>query len=340
MLSVVTTSRNDDHGISLVQRTQRHIDCLYEQANHYKTPVEYIMVEWNPPEDRGPIIDAVLFHQETPYWHPRIITVPPDVHYTFKHSGKMPIYQMIAKNVGIRRAQGDFILATNIDILLSDEMFLFITGGLLNPGTSYRTDRIDVRPDLPTGPRHQMLEYCRNNIIRRNGRATVTDYTRSRLHQAWHRGYHAAKHYGARYLMKVPKVHTMACGDFTLLHRSDWFGLRGYPEMEMFSIHIDTLLLLQAYYSGLRETMVPFPIYHIEHQLGTSLVPGGDVIMYQALTEMGIPYLPLLIIPEAASDMRMEYKNTRYRRIGDYWTYKDNQEDWGLATHQFAEVCG
>jgi hypothetical protein len=323
-----------------VERTQRHIDCLYEQANVYESPVEYILVEWNPPTDKPPITDAVEFHNETPYWKPRIITVPAELHNKYRYSGKLPIYQMIAKNVGIRRARGDFILATNIDILMSDEMFLFATGPLLNKGTSYRVDRIDAGPNVPDGKRAAMLEYCRDNILRRNGRATTTDYTTNKLHQFCHRGYHASKHYAARWLMKVPKVHTMACGDFTLLHRSDWFGLRGYPEIEIFSIHIDSLLLLQAHYSGIRESVVPFPVYHIEHQIGTSLVPGGDTIMYKNLTAQGIPYLPLLIIPEAASDMREEYKNTRYRKVDGYWVYRDNREDWGLATHQLAEVSG
>lgn len=48
MLTIVTTSRNDDHGQNLAGRTQRHIDNLYEQANAFREPIEYILVEWNP----------------------------------------------------------------------------------------------------------------------------------------------------------------------------------------------------------------------------------------------------------------------------------------------------
>jgi len=36
---------------------------------------------------------------------------------------------MIAKNVGIRRARGRFVLSTNIDILLSNELVDYIAAG-------------------------------------------------------------------------------------------------------------------------------------------------------------------------------------------------------------------
>jgi len=35
------------------------------------------------------------------------------------------LYQMIAKNAGIRRARGEYVLATNIDILFSSELACF-----------------------------------------------------------------------------------------------------------------------------------------------------------------------------------------------------------------------
>lgn len=336
-LSVVVTSRNDNHGADLNSRTQRHIDCLYSQASRFHQPVEYIFVEWNPPDCSPPVWHSLNFHPSTEYWHPRIITVPPEIHNTLRYSDRLAIFQMIAKNVGIRRSTGEYVLCTNIDILLSDEMFQFVTGPLLHSGYSYRTTRVDVGTDVPTSP-PEMMDYCRNNILRYCYPSAVADYTVPGYVRKFSRVYHWSKHHAALKLWGVPDVHTMACGDFALLHRDDWAGLRGYPEMQVFSIHIDSLLLLQAYYSGIKEFRIPFPVYHIEHAIGTSLVPGGDAIMYKNLTEKGVPYLPLTIIPEAAGDMRDARENGMFRKYGDYWAYHENGPDWGMATEKFREV--
>ena len=77
------------------------------------------------------------------------IEVPPELHARQKHADILPLYQMIAKNVGIRRARGSFILATNIDILFSDEFFQWLREGALRPGKMYRLDRYDVASDVP-----------------------------------------------------------------------------------------------------------------------------------------------------------------------------------------------
>src|SRR6185503_19507238 len=37
-------------------------------------------------------------------------------------------------------------------------------------------------------------------------------------------------------------VHQNACGDFQLMAREHWFALRGYPELEVFSMSLDGLL--------------------------------------------------------------------------------------------------
>jgi hypothetical protein len=241
---------------------------------------------------------------------------------------------MIAKNVGIRRASGEYILCTNIDILLSDEMFQFVTGPLLQSGYSYRTTRVDVGPDVPED---SPLDYCQGHILRYCYPSAVADYTVPGYVRKCSRVWHWGKHQAALKLLGVPNVHTMACGDFTMMHHDDWSKLRGYPEMQVFSIHIDSLLLLQAFYSGVREFRVPFPIYHIEHAIGTSLVPGGEAIMYKNLTDRGVPYLPLTIIPQASREMARG-KEGMFRNIGGYWSYHENGADWGMATEKFREV--
>ncbi|HEX5272712.1 MAG TPA: hypothetical protein VFW33_19580, partial [Gemmataceae bacterium] len=97
----------------------------------------------------------------------RIIEVPPAIHGRFPNAEALPLFQMIAKNVGIRRARGRFVLATNIDILFSDELMHFLKGGGLRPGKMYRIDRTDVDAGVPVdAPVEQQLAYCRGRQIR------------------------------------------------------------------------------------------------------------------------------------------------------------------------------
>ena len=79
----------------------------------------------------------------------RTITVPASAHARIPASDKMPFFQTFAKNVGIRRAASDNILATNIDILLTDDLFLGSTEPL-NERTIYRADRWDIPFDPAT----------------------------------------------------------------------------------------------------------------------------------------------------------------------------------------------
>ena len=342
MLTIVTTSRNDDHGHNLTGRTQRHIDNLAEQADTFSIPIEYILVEWNPPDDHPPITDAVDMHPETPFWHPRVITVPPDLHYTFQNSGKIPLYQMIAKNVGIRRATGEFILCTNIDIIIPDDLFAFITSPLLSPSAIYRTDRIDVGPDVPAAGKDAIQEYCRSHILRRNTPTSIDDYSLTPFWRYLHRARNAFKHRVGWYIYQIPKCYTLASGDFQLLHRDEWMNLRGYPEMPVFSIHIDSLFQIQAHYSGMREVILPYPTYHIEHAIGTSLVPGGESTMYKNLVKNGVPFIPYVYFLDANAEMKTgPYRNGKYSKDGDYWHWKDNTPDgWGLAGYNLPEVRG
>jgi hypothetical protein len=74
--------------------------------------------------------------------------------------------QFVAKNVGIRRAAGRFVLATNIDILLSAEL----AAALVEPfarGCLYRVDRYDV--EFPFRDVHDVdeaLAFCADHPLR------------------------------------------------------------------------------------------------------------------------------------------------------------------------------
>ena len=105
-LSIVATSRNDDHGGDTLKRMRIFVNGLLVQTRKSNLDIELIIVEWNPPLDR-PLLKEVL-----PAPSPgdkliiRYVVVPLEIHSQYKQQDAIPLFQMIAKNVGIRREIG------------------------------------------------------------------------------------------------------------------------------------------------------------------------------------------------------------------------------------------
>src|SRR5205085_11863184 len=175
-LSIVATSRNDDHGGNLLHRMQLFVNGLLEQCRRHQLDAELILVDWNPPPDKPKLKEVLSYQVQNGRCDVRIIEVPSEIHSRFKYSNRLPLFQMIAKNVGIRRARAPFVLATNIDILFSDEIMRFLSSRQLSRRRMYRVDRYDVQPNVPADrPIEQQLEFCQNSIIRISRRPTSAD---------------------------------------------------------------------------------------------------------------------------------------------------------------------
>ena len=58
-LSIVATSRNDDHGGNLLGRMQTFVDGFAEQCRRHDLAAELVLVEWNPLPDRPPLAEAL-----------------------------------------------------------------------------------------------------------------------------------------------------------------------------------------------------------------------------------------------------------------------------------------
>jgi hypothetical protein len=368
VLSVVAASRNDGHGGHLTERMQWFIDGLAYHAESLHTDIELVMVEWNPPADAASLSEILRWPPAGSRLTARVVVVSPEEHRELDPAGRLPFYQMIAKNAGIRRATGEYVLATNIDILLSTELFGRIVTGL-EPATLYRADRhdIDFPYDRPmTVP--EALGHCAREPIRMMradgvyypGRGRVmpnyrgtADYlmvqlrqrsrsllgrdgglrpTRSepapatilgRVRQVAALG--ADKARGALDHRQLPKLHTNACGDFTLLARDDWSRLRGYPEWPMFSWNLDSVLLYQAAAAGVREVDLPpsMPVFHMEHEKGSGWTPEGHGDLFGRLERGGVEYL-------TDRGLRLEaVALVRRGRRGEPPAL--NGPDWGLA---------
>ena len=180
-LSVVAVSRNDDHGGNLRGRMQHFIEGFIAQCRRHGLDAELILVEWNPPPERPPLADVLQWPDDLGPASIRVITVPAEIHARFAHASQLPLFQMAGKNVGIRRARGRFILATNVDILLDDATVRYLRDRL-RPRTMLRLDRYDVPGDLPRRISFdRVLAECAKRFFSVNTRFGVFDVRQRRV---------------------------------------------------------------------------------------------------------------------------------------------------------------
>ncbi len=334
-LSIVATARNDDHGGNLLGRMHLFLRGLIEQCARHRLPAEVVLVEWNPPVDR-PGLAEVLDVPAEPWCPVRVVQVPGDVHHRLDHSEQLPLFQMIAKNVGIRRARGRFVLATNVDLLFNDALMAHLARQRLPEQRMLRIDRTDVAGDVPADAAlDAQLDWCEAHIIRENRRDLTLDL---RTHEA-HRIYHPLDR--RNWLLEklqdwdlIPvvtrkRLHLNGCGDFTLMHRDRWARVRGYPEFAMFSMHLDAVLCTQAHFDGTREMVLEAPMrcYHIEHAVGSGWSPEGQSQLNARLESKGIPQTSNEQFHLTATGMRRKRAPRIY-----------NQPDWGMAEEVFDEL--
>jgi hypothetical protein len=332
-LSIVATSRNDEHGGHLTARMQLFVEGLAEQSDRFELPIELILVEWNPPPERPPLLDALRW-DPSDYFRPSVITVPREVHRTFPHADGLPLFQMIGKNVGIRRSTAPYVLATNIDILLSDELFRFLGTGL-KPNAMFRADRYDILAELG-GAQLPSPAACRTLPVLREHRLDGLRYPNGRPRLAPSRPTRnrltvkELTHLTAAALdrLALPKLHTSGCGDFTLASRETWFAMRGYPEWPIFSWHVDGVVMYQAYAAGLEMVNLepPMVVYHLEHGEGSGWTPESRRL-WDRLDAAGVPYL------STAAYRSLARKLVRARGFQPF-----NADDWGLALRELEAI--
>jgi hypothetical protein len=85
------------------------------------------------------------------------------------------------------------------------------------------------------------------------------------------------------------RMHVNAVGDFTLLSREGWARAGGYAELELYSFFIDALFIYEAHYIGLRETVLPYAVYHMEHGGGWKPEEEQMDDLLTRLEQRGIP---------------------------------------------------
>jgi len=349
-LSVVAASRNDNHGGNPLYRTQIFVDSFLEQCERHQLRAELILVDWNPPRDRTALAEALDWKHQNPWVDCRVITVPYERHILLRFARVLPFFQMIAKNVGIRRARGEFILSTNIDILFSDELMSLLAKKALRVDRHYRCDRFDIDSRIPKDvPLMEKMRFAKENLIRRNHRMRLPSVAHLQANGASSkaifkaaiktRQFEIETENGTSTLTAKPDIpfrwlHLDACGDFTLMHRDAWEKVHGYAEFELFSLHIDSLCVITAHYSGIREAWFPPPAvcYHINHASGTGFDPLNSGLMFEQLEKQGIGWLDLEMFQPFLREKQALQFNT------EKWGLRDIPLDENICSRNGLEI--
>jgi hypothetical protein len=256
-LSIVLTGRNDNFGGDFTERFLRALRFNHRVLSAAGIAHEFVLVEWRPLPEK-PFL-ATVVEEACPGMVPAHLVsfvVDPEYHEAFSLNPRVAFQEFIAKNVGVRRSRGRFVLTTNTDIYIGRELLQIFAAGTLRDGVLYRCVRVDLKNGLDVREvTWDVLEDPRNvevaNAIR-------------------------------------PPCYTNASGDFLLLDRATYHALGGFNEVyRAAKIHIDGNFCVKAHGSGVRVEPLDAHVYHVglgtlyanhpKYQARPDLAPWGDI---------------------------------------------------------------
>lgn len=360
LITIVTCTRNDNHGGNLIERTNTFLNSLAEKLIKFELKVELIIVEWNKIENSPSITKTLDFEKIKKVADVKVISVPASMHNNIENSDKIHFFQMIAKNVGIRRAKGDFIICTNIDIIFNDELMIYLKNTNLIEKMIYRVDRHDLSISstkifFNDQQLNEHVNYinCMNYtydvlqkrkffvkfslralaetlfyFIKDNNIAVIASHIFKKIKKFKILNINLYFKKLLNIIFNIifssnEEIHTNACGDFMMLDKKSWHQLCGYWELPIFSWHLDSLFLWKAHHSGIKFKNLDKNIfvYHLSHESGGSLQDLDK--MYSSLKKNKIPY----ISDEDFMNYITEFKNKEKN-------YFKLNEDFGLRDYK------
>ncbi len=268
--------RNEQYGGDLFSRARSFLRNVAWLARRERVRAEVILVEWCPLPDQPPLAQILSPPSPGGSLPVRIVTVPTATAASrFERADEILIWASAAKNVGARRAQSPFILATDPDVLFTPALFRAIGKRTLDRSSFYRTNRYDVAGISPEASPRAQLARCRSSVVRVNllggslrfdvptGGVRLTRAKRSYLSKRRSTQPRSRESRAAR---PTDWIHTNAAGVFFLAHRSCWEAIRGHPEFASAG-HLDGYICVLAASAGMKQVILDGRrrLYHLEH---------------------------------------------------------------------------
>ena len=238
-LSFVVSANNISYEGDFISRLQRELDTIYTLAPRYGLNAEFVIVDWNTPKENKSVKDSLNWSKAS--IPTRVVIVPPEIHDSLPNPYGLNFFECIAKNVGVKRSRGEFIATINADSLYSPEMVARLAEHNLDKDCFYRADRWDITPE------GRVIQVNRwEGSFAPDGRPPLTPPM-------------AEYDFGPS-----PKLHFNASGEFTLMAARKWHEIGAHPEVP-FNCHVDGYMVYLAAKAGLKQVILPQPIFHQEH---------------------------------------------------------------------------
>jgi hypothetical protein len=246
LLTLVLTGRNDGYGGDFTDRFFRTLQFNHRELSARGIAHEIAFIEWAPPAGAPLLLDLLAAGiPELDRSHLSWYVVDARYQQALSLNPRLDYLEFAAKNVGIRRARGRFVLVSNCDVFFGRRVLDVLERGTLETGALYRAPRHDLKLAVdPSQIEWDVLEDPRNLA-------------------------------GPAHVLKPPYMGS-ATGDFVLLDRASFHAIRGFNEIyRVARIGIDRNVLVKALSSGLRIVDIGGPVYHVNHVGSYRLQPAA-----------------------------------------------------------------
>jgi len=280
-LSIVISVRNDNYGGDFNKRLQNFVSWNTELLERYKLYTEIILVNWNPVLENNTLLNEINWPLNRSYVGFVFLDVPNAVHRSFVDEEvrkTVPLFEFVAKNAGVKRAKGQFVLCTNADIMLSEDVVREISERKLERDILYRAIRVDFKPFRSDKISEAEIEknstaaFLRTGSIKMLGFfgfrvglsvAKFFDKLRRWVFSLWIFLF-ARKNFQEerRFIFDYP---FNASGDFALMSREKWISGCWYHEDTRISTHTDSIHLLSCLSQGVKLQELSGVVFHQEH---------------------------------------------------------------------------
>jgi hypothetical protein len=301
-------------GLSAVHRAFNWVDVWACMALRNRVSLELILVDWATDTSSGrlPLSDvfsnreggkSIQLCSDSSLEPPpnivlRIVTVPASFLHTIQNPFNLTMLEHHAKNVGLRRARGRWLLVNNPDTLPSPDIMPFVSKADKQwPNSSaafYRAHRMALAlpptmalaPALPPDVRVARLERMLESSLVTNKASLATDGLSSHVEGdvfeldqvGWdypiilgddscldgppalnmHFTHSSTIDEVVRRLGPSQQLYSMASGDFVMMSRQAMQAVGGYVQVAQ-NWNMDSFMLCQAVGSGLHQVILSLP---------------------------------------------------------------------------------
>jgi len=259
-LTFIVSGRNDNYGGNYIYRLQNFISSIQIMSDHFKLKTQTVIVEWNPILTNAPLKNVI--YSDSKYNKVTIITVPFEFHKTLPNKSNVPIHDYVGKNVGIVRAEGEYILVCSGDLIFSKELFEFFNSNTMKPGNLYRNTRIDFRKFTDERISPENFDWFINNVHKKH--ISHNTFNNSR------KGITVGNNIPIvnKYFCDKSGEYTNGCGDFLLMSKKDWMEIKGCVSDSNYFSHLDSATLHKALRKFKKRQITLHPslsIFHMDH---------------------------------------------------------------------------